>query len=422
MWIREAKLRQSEGVNLGLVIKSVKINGWQWMRQYIEKANGKEKGEWQRKRQRIETGQLHGGKKVGHMERIKRVGIIGCGGIAQVHGWALSQRNDITMVVACDKERVRAEHFCEKYIGKGSQGQRGWDEQEQRTCCVETDWRKLCEMDLDAVHVCTPHYLHAPMAVELLKSGKAVFMEKPCAISREQFAQLCEADRMHPGKLGFCFQNRYNETTRMTDELIAEGRIGRVIGTRGFVTWQRDEEYYQSSDWKGGKVTEGGGVLINQSIHTLDLMLRYLGKPVAVQASTHNHHLQGVIEVEDAVEAWMRFPEGQRACFYASNGYAEDAPVILEIQGEKGRIMICGAEVTLYSKETGIQHFELDSGVGIGKSYWGVGHKACINDFYDSLDAGKAFPIDVAGVETTFDTMMRIYECSANSDGERERI
>lgn len=325
-----------------------------------------------------------------------KVGIIGCGGIAQVHGWVLQGMNGIELTAVCDVERDRAEALAKRY-GAG-------------TTKMYTDWHMLCGSDVDVVHICTPHFLHAPMAVELLRHGKAVFMEKPCAISREQFEELRREDRLHPGKLGFCFQNRYNETTLAVDRMIAEGRIGAVIGGRAFVTWRRDEDYYVGSPWKGSMTTEGGGALINQSIHTLDLLLRYLGMPEQVEATCSNHHLKGTIEVEDTVEAWMAFGDGKRSCFYASNGYVTDAPVLLELQGEKGRIAINGSEITLWTAEGGSEYFSYETKNGIGKGYWGCGHQACIRDFYRCLEAGKTFQGNMRGVENTFDTMMRIYE------------
>ncbi len=327
---------------------------------------------------------------------MKKVGIIGCGGIAQVHGWVLQGMENAELTAVCDVERDRAEALSKRY-GAG-------------TARVHTDWQELCNSDVDVVHICTPHFLHAPMAAELLRHGKAVFMEKPCAVSREQFEELRREDTLHPGKLGFCFQNRYNETTQAVDRMIADGKIGRVTGGRAFVTWRRDEDYYTGNPWKGSLAKEGGGVLINQSIHTLDLLLRYLGMPEQVEATIANHHLKGIIEVEDTVEAWMAFGGGARACFYASNGYAADAPVLLELQGEQGRITVNGSEVTLWTAEEGAKYFSYETENGIGKGYWGCGHQACIRDFYRCLEEDRRFQGDVKGVETTFETMMRIYE------------
>ena len=116
------------------------------------------------------------------------------------------------------------------------------------------------------------------------------------------------------------------------------------------------------------------------------------------------------VEVEDTVEAWMMFEDGRRGCFYASNGYAADAPVIIDIQGERGRISLTGSELSLYTSGNSPDHFQCDTKKGIGKDYWGCGHKACIMDFYRCLDTGERFQNDLFGVENTFNTMMKIYE------------
>ncbi len=327
---------------------------------------------------------------------MKKAGIIGCGNIAKVHGWVLQGMDDVELVAVCDVQEEKAREFSRVYTGGKAE--------------VFTDWLTMSHFDLDVVHICTPHYLHEPMAVELLRHGKAVFMEKPCAISKEQFCELKRVDTLLPGKLGFCFQNRYNETTKAMDRMVEEGLIGKVKGARAFVTWRRDEGYYAGSDWKGKWATEGGGVLINQSIHTLDLLLHYLGNPKEVKASMKNHHLRDWIEVEDTVEAWLMFEEDKRACFYASNGYVSDAPVILELQGEKGRITMNGLLITLWTEEGGYQYFSYEQKNGIGKGYWGCGHEACIKDFYGCLERKERFLVDVKGVENTFEVMMKIYE------------
>jgi len=329
---------------------------------------------------------------------VKRVGIIGCGNIAKVHAWVLQDIKDAELVAVCDTDIAKAHELSQKWTaGKAM---------------VFTDWRELCLTEVDVVHICTPHYLHVLMALEALKQGKAVFMEKPCAINRKEFKVLKEAAGKNPGQLGFCFQNRYNDTTLRMDELISQGVIGELTGGRAFVTWRRDEAYYEGSDWKGKPCTEGGGALINQSIHTLDLLLHFLGVPKQVQATMANHHLKGKISVEDTVEAWMEFADGKRACFYASNGYVTDAPVILELQGTGGRITMNGPEVAVWTPDEGSRHIFCEQKDGIGKGYWGCGHEACINDFYRCLEQKETIQGNIAGVENTFDTMMKIYEAA----------
>lgn len=333
---------------------------------------------------------------------MKKVGIIGCGGIAKVHAWVLGGMEDVRVTAFCDMDLERARELAETMGSLDG-------------VLICDNWRKVCRADVDVVHLCTPHHLHVPMAIGFLRNGKAVFMEKPCATTAEQFQKLQEENQRYPGKLGFCFQNRYNESTILMDQLVAEKQVGKIIGGRAFVTWRRDKDYYEGSSWKGKIETEGGGALINQSIHTLDLLLRYLGKPKTVKATIANHHLSSRIEVEDTVEAWMAFGGEKRGCFYASTGYAADAPILLELQGEKGRITLNGSEVTVYVENEPPKHYIREWEKGIGKDYWGCGHKACIVDFYRSLRTGGRFQNDLKGVENVFQTVMQIYESARNS-------
>lgn len=322
--------------------------------------------------------------------------IAGCGNISQVHAWALSHIQDVNLVSVADIRFDKANELSDKY-----------------TCGTAKVYETVIDMllaeDIDVLHICTPHYLHVPMAVEALKAGVNVFLEKPAAISMEEFELLKETQKNSRGKVGVCFQNRYNAATKALDELVASGTLGRVIGSRAFVTWRRDEDYY-SDDWHGILAKEGGGVLINQAIHTLDLLLRYLGTPLKISASMNNHHLQGVTVVEDTLEAWMTFEGDRRACFYASNAYAADAPVILEFEFEKGRATLIDNILTISEKDREPRQLNFKTVQGIGKAYWGTGHLACIKDFYSYINNGNSYQNDIAGVENIMKTTLKIYD------------
>lgn len=327
---------------------------------------------------------------------MQRIGIIGCGSIARTHIWAIKQLEHAKIVALADTDIQKASSLREECL--------------EEKVKVYQDYQEMISLEgLDSVHICTPHHLHVPMAIEALSKGIAVFMEKPPAISMAQFERLQNIARSSSAKLGFCFQNRYNQSTLAADEIIKSGRLGKVVGARAFVTWRRDENYYES-EWKGKLETEGGGALINQSIHTLDLLLRYFDEPTKVQASLLNHHLKGKVEVEDTVEAFMAFSHGERACFYATTAYVTDAPNILEFEGEKGSLAIIDSMVTVKEKGKEISYIPCKEKQGIGKSYWGSGHLSCIKDFYQKLLNGEPFQNDIAGVEKTMKTMMRIYE------------
>lgn len=326
---------------------------------------------------------------------MKRVGIVGCGGIANVHAWALSQTKGVEIVATADCIIQRAEKLSMEFTNGKVKAYSSLEEMIRKS-------------NLDVLHICTPHNLHVPMAIEGLKSGTAVFCEKPPAISLQQFEELVKVRDETGSRIGFCFQNRYNSSTIKMAEILKSGKLGALVGARAFVTWRRDEEYYRT-DWKGKLVTEGGGVLMNQSIHTLDLMLQFLGEPVKVQASINNHHLPGKIQVEDTMEAWMKFEDDKRACFYASNGYVTDAPVILEYTCEKGSITLLD-QMVLVCDSNGKEQFDCPEPQGIGKSCWGSSHLKCIRDFYEKLETGERFQNDLDGVENTMKTVMKIYD------------
>lgn len=337
-----------------------------------------------------------------------KVGIVGCGSIAKIHVWALSQLENVQITGFADIELQKAKKLSEEYsCGKNfHSNEYNSNEYNSLESMIENE-------KLDVVHICTPHYLHVPQIIQVVKAGIAAFSEKPPAISMEEFEYLekiCENLRGR-ARIGFCFQNRYNKTVALAQKIIKNGEIGELFGARAFVTWRRDEDYYKT-EWKGKKSTEGGGVLINQAIHTLDLLLQFMGKPEKVEASVHNHHLKGKIEVEDTVEAWLSFAEGKRACFYASNGYVSDAPVFLELECRNGTVSIMD-KCILFSKKNKMPEIisvGQDEKKGIGKDYWGNGHFECIKDFYDSLLTERKFQNNLEGVKTTMQTMMKIYE------------
>lgn len=320
--------------------------------------------------------------------------IVGCGGISRVHAQVLSQA-DYTDLVACAdicSERAQeraAQHGLKPY----------------------TDYIEMLDTEKpDVLHICTPHYLHVPMAIEALRRGIHVFMEKPVAISPEQLSQLQQTVEASSAKLGICFQNRFNPTTRAMKSVLAEQQTGRPIGARAFVTWNRQAPYYTESGWRGALATEGGSVLINQSIHTMDLLVHLLGKPVGVEAVTANHHLKGVIETEDTMEAYIRFASGATALFYATTAYAVDSPVLMEVACENRRIRFEENDIIIQEKD-GATHVEkLESDAAIGKSYWGSGHGACIGAFYESLATGQPFLNSLDAVTDTMKLMFAAYE------------
>lgn len=323
--------------------------------------------------------------------------IVGCGTIAPVHAKSLQRIEGCEIAGFTDVKRERAQDFADHYGG------RAYGSLEEMISCEKPD----------VLHICTPHYLHVPMAVYGLEHGVNVFMEKPPAISTKQYMELKKAVEASDKRLGFCFQNRYNDSVRIVRQMLRSGKPGKVKGARGLVTWSRNEEYYTQSDWRGKLSTEGGGALINQSVHTLDLLCYFLGKPLRVDAIMANHHLKGVVEVEDAIEAYISF-ENVSASFYATTAYCDDAPPLIEIACENMTIRIEEPFVTYFYRNGDIERPGVLPGEPMGKSYWGSGHESCIADFYRRLGDGTEFGAELSGVEDSFKLMLAVYESARN--------
>ena len=314
-----------------------------------------------------------------------RVALIGCGGISAVHAQVLDELDSTDLIACADLIPERARRFGRP---------------------AYTDWRRLLDEEKpDAVHLCTPHWLHPVMAAEAAERGIAVFTEKPPAIDPAGWEQVRRAADLMP--VGVCFQNRYNPSVRSCLGFIREGTYGPLKGIRAFVTWNRTKAYYAAADWKGKWATEGGGALINQAIHTLDLIIRFLGLPDTAEAAMRNHSLRGAVEVEDTAEIYLA-KDGVPALLYASNAYSQDAPVWIELHFEQASVRLEGDEMTVI-RDGKRETVSWQNDPVIGKAYWGAGHRACIADFYRCMETGEAYPNDPASCENTMRTLFSLY-------------
>lgn len=326
------------------------------------------------------------------MSKKFRVAIVGCGSIAAMHLACLREMESVEIVAAVDIKIDRAAGLAGSCNAK-----------------AYSDYIEMLETEKpDVVHLCTPHYLHAAMALEAAEQGVAVFTEKPPAMNRKQWKQLELAADLVP--LGICFQNRYNKNVQLALGRLRAGEFGELRGIRANVYWTRDASYY-ADDWHGTWALEGGGALINQSIHTLDLMNLFVNRPfTSVQASMWNHSLEHVIEVEDTMHAYVRY-DGIPAMFFATNAYSTNAPVMIELDCEKARVVLDGASLVIHWTDRDYELADTAELAETGfKDYWGRGHAQCIADFYHSLATDQKAPISVEDVTQTMDLLYSIYE------------
>jgi predicted dehydrogenase len=303
--------------------------------------------------------------------------IIGCGSIHHMHADIIKGLEGVHIAAVCDNKPDRAKASAEA----------------NNSLCY-TDYRELLKNpEIDAVHICTPHYLHGRMAVDALKAGKYVLVEKPMAAYVSEAEAMIEEDARQGGsRLCVIFQNRYNPAVVRLREIISGRRYGPLKCMRGSVAWHRAKEYY-SDDWHGKKALECGGVMINQAIHTLDLVQWICGGAAEIKGSASTDALAGVIEVEDSAHMFIRMKSGIPAVFYATVGYGVHTPVEVEAVLEKAVFLIKGDR--LYRADGGYELICDSAGKPLGeKEYWGSGHLAQIGDFYRCIRERKPFFID----------------------------
>lgn len=306
------------------------------------------------------------------------VAIIGCGAIFPLHVKAVTAIEGLELLTVVDIDAEKALQAGKVYA-----------------CSATTNYRDLLNDDrIDVVHLCTPHDLHAEMAIELLRAGKHVLTEKPIAIGLPSAEEMLEAAKLSSAQLGVVFQNRYNDSSIYMKRIIDTKALGRLLCMKGIVTWHRSESYYTESSWRGRWSSEGGGLLINQTIHTLDLLQWFGGEIATVKGSVSTDVLAGVIEVEDTAHACIDFTNKVRGLFYGTNTYLENSPVEMELVFEKGSLNLRRDHLYLWRDGQETLVCEPAFSASEGKSYWGTSHMRLIEDFYEHIRTQRKFWLD----------------------------
>ena len=317
-----------------------------------------------------------------------RVGIIGLGAISPLHIRAiLKYGQKITAICDVDSEKrqkVNAEF--------------GLNAEEY------SDYNALLASGkVDVVHVCTPHYLHAEIICAALGANVHVLCEKPLAINFEQLNAIEKAVKNSSATLGVCFQNRYNASVLYLKEFFKGKEITAATAN---LVWQRDEKYYASGAWRGKKQYEGGGVMINQAIHSLDLLQWFCGMPETVIAHCSNNSLQGVIDVEDTAYGLFSLKNGGNFVINATNAAKNCFTIISMFHAGDDTVELSGDNLIVNGKFV----TKSDGTPIFGKEEWGVGHNNLIREFYNCLEKGEKFPIDFYEGSKTVKLILKMYE------------
>ncbi|MCP4712097.1 MAG: Gfo/Idh/MocA family oxidoreductase [Planctomycetes bacterium] len=253
--------------------------------------------------------------------KIWNFGIVGAGLIADFHSKAIAELPNARLVGVCDKEPLRAREMGEKY-----------------SCQVFGDYQELVQADdVDVVSIATPSGFHLEPSVAAAWAHKHVICEKPLEISLERADAMIEAHRDAGTQLGCVFQNRFNDAMGPLREAIEEGRFGVVTYAGVYVPWWREEDYYRDS-WHGTWELDGGGALMNQSIHMVDMLCDLLEPVAAVQAFTGRLGHRDM-ETEDTALAVLRFEGGALGVIYGTTASYPGGLKRFEISGTKGTVV-----------------------------------------------------------------------------------
>lgn len=311
--------------------------------------------------------------------------VIGCGAISRLHIQGITAAGG-KIVALCDTDYSKAEDAKNKYAVD---------------CSLYTDYRQALDRgDIDVVHICTPHYLHAEMAEYALARNINVLCEKPICVSRDELARLEKAEKASSAQMGFCLQNRYNESVKAVKELLA---ARQVLAASGMVMWHRFGDYYTSSGWRGQLAKEGGSALINQSIHTLDLLIYLLGMPDSVTAFVSNIMHGQEIDTEDTFYAVFQGKNSFQ--LFGTTTSSADFPATISVITDKFRCVFDDKKLYI----DGNVHFKNTSRCP-GKEVWGNGHGKLIEDFYDCLRTGRKFRLDLNECSKSLKCVFAAYE------------
>jgi predicted dehydrogenase len=301
------------------------------------------------------------------MQRL-RFAIIGIGNIAPIHATAIKNTFAAELVAVVTRNAERGRAFVEQYGGK-------WF----------ADYHDvLARDDVDVIAICAPHHLHAPMAIDAARAGKHVLVEKPMALSTAECDAMISACKHAAVTLGVIFQMRFDPLAQKLKSMIDAGKLGRLIWNSTTALWYRTDEYYQSGPWRGQWATEGGGVLINQGIHVIDLMLYLTGMPTSITAQTRTLHHQ--IEVEDGALAILEYPENRLGLIQATVAAYPGYPERLEIAGTNGSVIYHRGQARLEwhlnnPHEDGEEQAEISSGASAPMDINAAGHTTQFRNF-----------------------------------------
>lgn len=327
-------------------------------------------------------------------------GIIGAGTIADFHAKAIESLPNARLVGISGSNYKKAAYLADKY-----------------NCKVFTSYEEMLRSDkIEIVTIATPSGAHMEPSIEAARNGKHVICEKPLDISLERIDKMIEAHAKAGTYLGGIFNYRFTDSIRLLKSVIEQKRFGTITYASIEVPWWRNEDYYKSS-WRGTWKLDGGGALINQSIHMIDI-LQYLVGPIE---SLHAYiaTLAHSIEVEDTATATLQFKNNALGNIYGSTASFPGQFRRLQITGTKGTVVMVENSFTVWQFEDQseadaeiIKKFsQIEGGGGVSdpKAIPFELHAKNFGAFIQAIEEGKQFEIDAAEARKAVEIILAIY-------------
>lgn len=336
-----------------------------------------------------------------------RYAIVGCGVIGPVHADAVVRHPSAELVGVCDVLKERADACAGRFGGR-----------------AYADCAEMLERERpQAVSVCTPHSSHAEVAVACLEAGADVLCEKPLDARTDAMDRMTEAARRTGRCLAGVFQHRFDPVNIVVRQAIEAGMFGRILNAGATIRCMRRDAYYRSASWRGTWAEEGGAVLINQAIHSIDMMQWLAGPVRTVCGRWANLTHQGVIEAEDVAGAWLEFESGALGTIEATSSSYRDFDAGVHVYGTKGAVRLATGwpnEVTsldMESEQDAVRlrdmlsaAAEAEAAPSFGKECYGNSHTRQIGDFIEAVRDGRPPRISARSARHAVQIVLAVYE------------
>jgi UDP-N-acetyl-2-amino-2-deoxyglucuronate dehydrogenase len=326
-----------------------------------------------------------------------QVAIVGCGIIGRTHADTIAARPDAVVTALVDGDPAAREALAAQLKEAGQPEPKVYGDLTAA----------LSGSDISLVAICTPSGTHAALAEQALAEKKHVVIEKPLDVDLPRARRLGAAATRaasHGVVSSVISQHRFDPGSALVAQAIKAGRFGQLTSAVASVAWWRSDEYYASAGWRGTWAQDGGGALMNQGVHTVDLLLWFMGRPVNIQAQAIRaaHH---AIEVEDTVVATLSFESGAVATLHATTAAFPGGRTRVQVHGTEG-----GAEL----EDDLLRRFNVDGSdeeVTVDAAPPG-GHVAQYEDIFDAIGNGQQPGITVHDAIDALATVRAVYIAS----------